>query len=88
MILCQECNSHKSDYRLLNAAQQLWCRIKQVARRLQQWGEIQDERRQLLSMSDRMLKDIGISRADAVRLTRSPGFVDFMFKKVPGNESE
>ena len=83
MILSQECRYYESDYRLFNAAQQLWCRTKQFAHRLQQWGKILDQRRQLLSMNDRMLKDIGISRADAVRLARSPGFLEFMLQKTP-----
>ncbi len=88
MILYKECRYHETDYRIFNAAQQLWCQVKQFAYRFQRWGEIQGQRRQLLSMNDRMLKDIGISRADAVRLTSSPGFLEVIFKKDSGDVSE
>ena len=41
--------------------------INRIAARLYRWYSIARERRQLAEMSDWMLKDIGISRADADR---------------------
>jgi uncharacterized protein YjiS (DUF1127 family) len=40
--------------------------------RLLQWHELARERRALLALSDHMLKDIGISRAEAEREARRP----------------
>ena len=87
MILYQECqhSEFKSTYRFVNAAQRVWCLIKRFADQSRQWEEITRQRRTLLAMDDRMLKDIGLSRADAVRLTSSPGFLEFMFKRATGD---
>jgi uncharacterized protein YjiS (DUF1127 family) len=40
--------------------------------RLLRWQEVARQRRALLALSDAMLKDIGISRADAEREARRP----------------
>jgi uncharacterized protein YjiS (DUF1127 family) len=36
-----------------------------IARRLAAWAELRRQRRRLLAMSDHMLRDLGLSRADA-----------------------
>lgn len=41
-------------------------------KRLQEWHNTALQRRQLRGLSDRMLKDIGLSRADAEREARRP----------------
>jgi uncharacterized protein YjiS (DUF1127 family) len=45
---------------------------------LLRWQELAQQRRQLLSLDERMLKDIGITRADAMREGLRP------FWDVPG----
>ena len=51
----------------------LWGRI--VAR-LQRWNELSNQRRQLRELSDDQLKDIGLSRADVVRIAENRWFWD------------
>ncbi len=50
---------------------------------LLRWQELAQQRRRLLAMDDRMLKDIGITRADATREAARPfwdgGDVDRQF---------
>lgn len=43
-------------------------------RRYAMWLRMKEQHRQLMVMDDRMLKDIGLSRADAVRITTGPRF--------------
>ena len=43
---------------------------------LQRWAERARQRRQLLSLESRMLKDIGITRADALREAAKPFWVE------------
>lgn len=47
-------------------------RLRAVAARLWRCCQIQREREQLLALSDRELRDIGISRADAIHEARKP----------------
>jgi uncharacterized protein YjiS (DUF1127 family) len=49
--------------RIVRRAMHLAARLARVALR---WHELARQRRALLRLDDRMLKDIGISRADAV----------------------
>ena len=42
--------------------------IENCRRKFQNWNELARQRRELRGMSDRMLKDIGISRVDAERI--------------------
>lgn len=44
--------------------------IKQVWQGYKLWEILEKNRRQLMAMNDYYLKDIGISRADAVRFSR------------------
>lgn len=46
--------------------------LHSVRATLESWFQRARQRRQLLSLSDRMLKDIGISRADAVAEGEKP----------------
>ena len=41
-------------------------------RRLQAWRQTRGERLQLLALSDRELRDIGITRVDAIREANKP----------------
>jgi uncharacterized protein YjiS (DUF1127 family) len=40
--------------------------------RLAEWRERYDQRNTLAAMNDRMLKDVGISRSDAIRESSKP----------------
>jgi len=42
-------------------------RLRAALVRLREWYEVYRQRRELLGLDDAMLKDIGISRADALR---------------------
>lgn len=46
--------------------------LRRVWAQLQNWRDIRRQRRALLGLSDAMLKDIGISRADAFREGTKP----------------
>jgi uncharacterized protein YjiS (DUF1127 family) len=46
--------------------------LSQLAHALETWLLRRDRRRELGSLDDEQLKDIGISRADAVREARKP----------------
>ncbi|MER2581179.1 MAG: DUF1127 domain-containing protein [Candidatus Competibacter sp.] len=47
-------------------------RLRAALARLWEWYEVYCQRRALLSLDDAMLKDIGISRADALREGNKP----------------
>jgi uncharacterized protein YjiS (DUF1127 family) len=46
--------------------------LRSILSRLAEWRERSEQRTHLASMNDRMLKDIGVSRSDAVREARKP----------------
>lgn len=50
----------------------LYARVLAMWDQVQSWREIRRQRRALLSLSDSMLKDIGISRADAFHEGNKP----------------
>jgi uncharacterized protein YjiS (DUF1127 family) len=54
----------------------LWGRLKRAARHagamLRRWHELARERRQLAELDERMLKDLGLSRADVEREAGRP----------------
>ena len=58
--------------------------IRKIGRRYVQWVELKHQQRQLMAMEDRMLKDIGLSRADAVRITTGTRFWPYMMGKTGG----
>ena len=47
-------------------------RFRAALARLREWYEVYRQRRTLLALDDAMLKDIGISRADALREGNKP----------------
>lgn len=49
---------------------------KAVWRRLKRWQQLAEQRRQLASLSDAALKDIGVSRADILQETERPFWAD------------
>lgn len=50
--------------------------INTIVRQLQRWRDLYRQRRQLAALSDFMLKDIGLSRADAEREASRPFWDD------------
>jgi uncharacterized protein YjiS (DUF1127 family) len=46
--------------------------LRSVLARLSEWRRRSEQRATLASMNDRMLKDVGISRGDAVREASKP----------------
>jgi uncharacterized protein YjiS (DUF1127 family) len=52
--------------------------------RLLRWHELSRQRRALLALNERMLKDIGITRGDAVREARRPFWSDGIDPRYPG----
>jgi len=55
-----------------SARSSLRARLVAGIAQLQQWYAVYRQRRDLLSLDDAMLKDIGISRADAIEEGRKP----------------
>ncbi|MEC9483591.1 MAG: DUF1127 domain-containing protein [Halomonas sp.] len=49
---------------------------RRLLRRLRRWQQVRHERQQLWRLSDAMLKDIGLSRADIEREARRPFWDD------------
>ena len=47
-------------------------RTRTILSRLAEWQERSEQRKHLAGMNERMLKDIGISRADAAREANKP----------------
>ncbi len=50
--------------------------LQRLDRRLRRWQQVRSERRQLWSLSDAMLKDIGLTRADVERESSRPFWDD------------
>jgi uncharacterized protein YjiS (DUF1127 family) len=46
--------------------------LKAAINRLAEWRERSEQRKHLAGMNERMLKDVGISRADAAREANKP----------------
>lgn len=51
-------------------------RAQRLLRQLRRWKTLHDQRHHLASLSDAMLKDIGLSRADAEREASRPFWDD------------
>jgi len=56
----------------LAAPRGLRAAFQSIRKRVAEWRERAEQRRHLSGMNDRMLKDVGISRADAVREASKP----------------
>lgn len=78
MEITHERHCNETNDQMLNVFQRIWHFIKRVVKKYQEWETMKAQHRQLLNMSDHMLKDIGLSRADAVRLTEGYRFREFM----------
>lgn len=52
--------------------------FQKILRRYKRWLAFKKSCRQLQKMDERMLKDIGISRTDVVKITTGPGFWQHM----------
>ncbi len=50
--------------------------LQRLGMRLQRWEELSRQRQQLMEMDDRLLKDIGLSRADVERIAGGRRFWD------------
>jgi uncharacterized protein YjiS (DUF1127 family) len=44
--------------------------LQNLGRRIERFSQMADQRRQLLEMDDHLLRDIGINRAEAIRMAR------------------
>ncbi len=80
MTILQDCQCNETNDLFSNTLQRVWYLIKRSATRYKQWKEMKHNHRMLLTMEDRMLKDIGLSRADAVRISNAHTFRKFVFQ--------
>ncbi len=80
MTILQDCQCNETNDQFSNTLHRIWCTIKRTAKRCKQWDEMKHNHRLLLTMEDRMLSDIGLSRADAVRISNAHTFWKFMFQ--------
>ena len=53
-----------------------WSGVVHFVATLSAWQERARQRRQLMELDDRLLRDIGVSRADVARETAKPFWVD------------
>ena len=53
-----------------------WHGLQAVWRQMRRWRQLAEERRQLATMDERMLKDIGLSRADVLAESERPFWDD------------
>ncbi|MCG8635398.1 MAG: DUF1127 domain-containing protein [Desulfobacterales bacterium] len=83
MTTFQDCRDTRTNYLFSNSLRRAWCFIRRTANRLKKWEEMKHNHRLLLTMEDRMLKDIGLSRADALRISNAHTFWKFVFHPEP-----
>ena len=79
----QECRSRENSVRrlslkLFNPAKKIIHFFHRIWRRYALWLKVKEQHRQLMTMNDHMLNDIGLSRADAVRINTGYGFWSHM----------
>lgn len=79
MTILNDCRYTEPTHWFSTILLQTWCFIKRLTKRYKQWEERRQNLDLLLSMEDRMLKDIGQSRADAVRINHENGFWNVLF---------
>lgn len=80
MMISQDCQCKETNYGFSTFFQRTWHLAKGTVKRYKKWKRMEHNLRLLLTMEDRMLKDIGLSRADAVRLSNAQTFWKFMFQ--------
>lgn len=87
-MIAQECHPCRPETPSYGILKRFFCWFAKIRRRYAQWREIQEQLEVLKSMDDRMLKDIGLSRCDAVRLTTGYDFHDHMRGRPTGPGSD
>ncbi len=80
MMTYEECQCDQRTYQYSNTLWRIWDLAKRTASRYRQWQKMKHNHHLLFTMEDRMLKDIGLSRADAVRISNEHTFWKFMFQ--------
>ncbi len=88
MTTSQDCQCNQTNQEFPNLLGRTWTRIKNTANRYRQWNRMKHNHRLLLTMDNRMLKDIGLSRADAVRISQAHSFWKFVFKPKPDDMTD
>ena len=77
---CQCCQCNEENYQIENTLRRTWNLIKRTARRYRKWRKMKHDHHLLVTMDARMLKDIGLSRADAIRVSNEHTFWKYMFQ--------
>ena len=76
----EACQTNQRTPLFSNTLRRIWGLTKRTASRYSQWQKMKQNHRLLITMDDRMLKDIGLSRADAIRVSNAHTFWKFMFQ--------
>ena len=79
-MIFQQCQTTDTTIAFSNVFQRPLRYLQQLRRRYGEWHEIQRQHAELLRKDDRMLKDIGLSRVDAIRITQGQNFWKHMFQ--------
>ena len=80
MTTLQDCQCNSENYPVANPLRRVWDLVKRTAARYREWEKLKYNHSLLIAMDDRMLKDIGLSRADAIRISKAHTFWDFIFQ--------
>jgi uncharacterized protein YjiS (DUF1127 family) len=88
MMISQDCQCNETNDGFSTFLQRIWHLVKRTGKRYKEWERMKHNLRLLSSMEDRMLKDIGLSRCDAVRLNNAESFWAFMFKPESGYKDQ
>ena len=84
-MMSQEYQNAYSSIAVFRIFQRFFRRAGLLCRRYVQWYEMKRQHEELLRMEDRMLKDIGLSRSEVVRVIRSQKFRRHMFQPEEGD---
>lgn len=77
-MISQQCQTTDSTIAFFTIFQRAWRYLKHLYERYGEWHEMQRQFSELLRKDDRMLKDIGLSRADVIRITQGQNFWEHM----------
>jgi uncharacterized protein YjiS (DUF1127 family) len=88
MMISQDCQCNETNDGFSTFLQRIWYLVKRTGKRYKQWNEMKHNHRLLLTMEDRMLNDIGLSRADAVRISNAHTFWKFLFQAESGYKDQ
>ncbi|WP_300650198.1 DUF1127 domain-containing protein [Pseudomonas sp.] len=79
-------------YALVNPVPRSGLSLSALARaawqQLRRWQQLAKQRRQLATLNDEALKDVGLNRSDVFRETERPFWDDPLAKAVGGDKSE